>query len=166
MTSEEQLFIGIDPGASGGLACLDRVGHFVLVEKMPETPGDILSVVHLMLAAKPMAPAFAYLEKVSTSPQMGVASAGSFMRNVGRLETALAAAHVPYDWILPTRWQTVLGCRTGGGKFGQRDATAAKNLTKARAQQLWPAAKITHAIADALLLAEFCRRSRLGLIAQ
>lgn len=43
--------------------------------------------------------------------------------------------------------------------MGERDHTAAKNLTKARAQQLWPEyPRITHAIADALLIAEFCRR--------
>ena len=32
-----------------------------------------------------------------------------------------------------------------------------KNVTKNRAQQLWPTIKVTHAIADALLLGEYCR---------
>jgi hypothetical protein len=33
-----------------------------------------------------------------------------------------------------------------------------KNVTKRRAQQLFPQLKVTHAIADALLIAEYGRR--------
>ena len=33
-----------------------------------------------------------------------------------------------------------------------------KNVTKRRAQELFPGARVTHAVADALLLAEYCRR--------
>jgi hypothetical protein len=65
---------------------------------------------------------------------------------------ALTAADVPFDEVLPVKWQTVMGCRSGGDK----------NITKARAQQLFPHVKVTHAIADALLLAEFCRRAQWG----
>lgn len=41
-----------------------------------------------------------------------------------------------------------MGCLTKGDK----------NISKARAQQLFPTAKITHATADALLLAEWRRK--------
>jgi hypothetical protein len=41
-----------------------------------------------------------------------------------------------------------------------------KNVSKARAQELFPALKITHATADALLIAEYGRRLNLGLKAQ
>ncbi len=34
-----------------------------------------------------------------------------------------------------------------------------KNVSKRRAQELFPALKVTHAIADALLIAEFARRA-------
>lgn len=36
--------------------------------------------------------------------------------------------------------------------------TAKKNTHKARAQELFPGLKITHAVADALLIAEYGRR--------
>jgi hypothetical protein len=40
-----------------------------------------------------------------------------------------------------------------------------KNVTKAKAQQLFTQLKITHATADALLIAEFARRSRTEKVA-
>ena len=61
---------------------------------------------------------------------------------------ALCAATIPYEEVTPQKWQKALGCRTGGDK----------NVSKARAQALFPLQNITHAIADALLLAEYCRR--------
>ncbi len=45
------------------------------------------------------------------------------------------------------RWQKEMGCLTKGDK----------NVTKRRAQELFPTLKITHAIADALLIAEYGR---------
>jgi len=36
-----------------------------------------------------------------------------------------------------------------------------KNVSKRRAQELFPEIKITHAIADALLIAEYARRTNL-----
>jgi hypothetical protein len=38
-----------------------------------------------------------------------------------------------------------------------------KHISKQRAQQLFPSAKVTHAIADALLLAEYCGRVHRGI---
>jgi hypothetical protein len=49
--------------------------------------------------------------------------------------------------VTPFTWQKRLQCLSGGDK----------NVTKARAQQLFPGVKISHITADALLLAEFCR---------
>ena len=48
------------------------------------------------------------------------------------------------------RWQKYLGCLTKGDK----------NVSKAKAQELFPDLKITHAIADSLLIAEYGRRVR------
>ena len=46
---------------------------------------------------------------------------------------------------MPQVWQKALGCMTGGDK----------NVTKRRAQELFPGHKITHATADALLIAHY-----------
>lgn len=152
-------FIGIDPGVSGGIAVVDSAGALVLAVKMPDTDGDLLEI---FLAPRPgmldLRPARAVLEKVNAgvfgqgkAGRMGVTSAFTFGKGVGHLQMALLAARIPFDEVLPAKWQKALGCRTAGDK----------NISKARAQQLFPGVKVTHAIADALLLAEYGRRLEL-----
>ena len=81
---------------------------------------------------------------------MGVTSSFTFGRGLGRLEALLTAHRIPYEEIAPGKWQRSLGCLTKGDK----------NVTKARAQQLFPGVKVTHYVADALLIAEYGRRAR------
>lgn len=139
------IFVGIDPGANGGIAVLDQDGGVLVAIKMPDTDRGILDA--LSQIALPGA-SRAALEQVHTMPKQGIVSAFTFGAGFGGLKMALAATGIPYDLITPLKWQTAMQCRTRGDK----------NVSKARAQQLFPAVKITHAIADALLIAEFCRR--------
>lgn len=138
-------FIGIDPGASGGLACLNEDSSVLSVEKMPPTDRDILDLLKSWTTDQE---AKASLEFVRSSPQMGVVSAFTFGCGYGGLRMALAASGIPFSQVTPQKWQLLMGCRSKGDK----------NVTKARAQELFPGVKVTHAIADALLLAEYCRR--------
>jgi hypothetical protein len=87
----------------------------------------------------------AYIEQVASSPQMGVVSAFSFGRGYGNLEMALTAAGIPFERVRPQEWQKHMKCMSGGDK----------NVTKRRAQELFPSLKITHATADALLIAQY-----------
>lgn len=131
--------LGVDPGQSGALAV---VGDGRLwVEKMPETLQDLW--VSIQGWAKDVD--VAYLENVHTMPGQGVASSGKFMRQVGNLEAFLTAAGIPFERVTPTTWQKALGCLSKGDK----------NVTKRRAQELYPTIKVTHALADALLLATY-----------
>lgn len=154
------LFIGVDPGAGGGIAAIDYEGVVGFVTRMPDTERDLLDVfIHLSTmpgAALYPGPPHALLERVHTSPQMGVKSAGTFMQGYGALRMGLTAARIPFDDVTPQAWQKSLGVLQRGVEFGKKD----KNLTKRKAQALFPGEKVTHAIADALLIAEFCRRVR------
>lgn len=146
----KMVFLGIDPGASGGVACLTADRDVVLAVAMPETDADLLAVL-AGAVDRVKSPSLCHgtLEKVHSSPQMGVTSAFTFGMQYGRVRMALAALHIPFDEVAPPRWQRRLECLSGGDK----------SVTKVRAQQLFPGVKVTHYIADALLLAEFCRRT-------
>ena len=144
------VFIGIDPGVSGGIAWLDEDGNVVRTVKMPETDRDILTELGAWL------PARAVIERVQaySAPgrAMGAKSAFTFGGGFRALKMALTACDIPYEEITPQSWQKFMSCRTKGDK----------NISKAKAQQLFPSVKkITHANADALLIAEFCRRRHL-----
>jgi len=135
--------IGIDPGQSGGIAIL-RDGT-TEAYKMPETPR---SIADFLEGFQGDSDTFAFLEKVHAMPRQGIASTAKFMRGVGVLDGILTAYEIPFDEVTPQRWQKEMGCMTKGDK----------NVSKRRAQQLFPMLKITHALADALLIAEYGRR--------
>jgi hypothetical protein len=141
--------IGIDPGVNGGIAWISNGRP--CAEKMPDTLPDLweLLVSISMNAGTGGTGIKAYLESVHSSPQMGVKSAFTFGNGYGHLEMALTAAGIPFDRVRPQVWQKAMGCMTRGDK----------NVTKAKAAEMFPTIRVTHAIADALLIAEYGRRA-------
>ena len=142
-----EITIGVDPGANGGIAWITSDGK-ACVEKMPDTLQDLWELVESIGFEAPDFTPYqikAYIEQVSSSPQMGVVSSFSFGRGYGNLEMALTAAGIPFERVRPQVWQKALGCMTKGDK----------NVSKRKAQELFPDRKITHATADALLLAHY-----------
>ena len=136
------LFLGIDPGGSGGIALIGE--GFAQAWKMGETEADTADLLRTHQAAIRAT----YIENVHSMPKQGVSSSFKFGRSYGFLRGLLIALQIPFEQIEPRVWQQRMGCRTHGDK----------NVSKAKAQQLWPHLRITHAIADALLIAEACRR--------
>lgn len=154
---ERNLYLGADPGKNGGLALLDRAGLVVDVSPMPETEHELTEYI------KEFAPRIrmAHIEKVHSAPGQGVASTFTFGGWFGTLKTALAAHYVPFELISPNHWQKAMYCQMPGRKNLEDKKTEKKNFTKARALALFPGQvkAITHRTADALLLAEHCRRA-------
>lgn len=145
--------LGIDPGASGGIAWI--TDGKPCVEKMPETLQDlwglITDIANTVRESTRHLDCIAYLEQVHSMPGQGVASSFKFGQGYGALEMALTAAGIPFERVTPQKWQKALGCLTKGDK----------NVSKRKAQELFPSLKITHATADALLIAEYGRRNQL-----
>ena len=91
----------------------------------------------------------AMIERAWSMPRQGVASSFKFGLNYGFLRGMLCAHRFRFTEITSHKWQRKLECLTKGDK----------NISKRRAQQLFPELKITHATADALLIAEYGRRT-------
>ena len=145
------LSIGLDPGKSGSIAFIpNSTPSKAWAVKMPETLADLWDVLlDNWITNKDVSIAHACLEKVHSMPGQGVSSSFKFGQGFGHLEMALTAAKIPFTYVTPQKWQKELGCLTGGDK----------NVSKSRAQQLFPHIKCTHAISDALLIAEYGRRT-------
>ena len=141
--------IGVDPGNSGALVAVSITGRVQELRSKDATERDVMDFL------RPLANegASAVIERVSSSPQMGVVSAFTFGRSYGFLRGALIGVRIPFVEVTPQKWQKALGCMSKGDK----------NVTKAKAQQLYPNEKITHATADALLLATYCRQNHAQL---
>lgn len=140
------IFIGVDPGGSGAIAVIhDGVVEFI---KNDSTERDLYE----WLCDYGLADGYgshAVIERVHSMPKQGVSSSFKFGQSYGFLRGLLIASRIPFAEVSPVKWQTAMACRTGGDK----------NVSKARAQQLFPNVKITHANADAILLAEYARRT-------
>ena len=143
---ERDLYLGIDPGISGGIALLSANGDVVDLSPMPDTEKDVVD--HLRELSPRVK--YAVLEKVGPMPKQGIASTAKFMKQYGVLIGVLFALDIRFEDVRPQVWQHALNCRTGGDK----------NVSKRKAQQLFPQQKITHAVADAALIAEYARRSK------
>jgi hypothetical protein len=145
------IIIGIDPGTNGGIAWI--TDGKPCVEKMPDTLQDLWELIQDIATngtptdrlLKAVCGCKAYLEQVHSSPQMGVKSAFTFGNGFGHLEMALTAAGIPFERVRPQVWQKAMGCMTKGDK----------NVSKRRAQELFPSIKVNHYIADALLIAAY-----------
>ncbi len=148
MPDFKSVFIGIDPGQSGGIAivCEMERSRTTLAYNMPDTESDTADILREYQQYAAITTCF--IEAVHSMPKQGVASSFKFGRSYGFLRGLLIGLKIPFEEITPQTWQKEMNCRTGGDK----------NVSKAKAQQLWPELKITHALADALLLAECARR--------
>jgi crossover junction endodeoxyribonuclease RuvC len=149
------IYLGIDPGKSGGIAAIDGVS-IVETIKLCETPADVCAWIRSCngtwewkaVIEQVHSGVFARRGKNGKQSRMGVVSAFTFGKSFGWLLGVLDALRIPYEFVSPQKWQGVMQCRTGGKK----------NVSKAAAQRLFPQVKVTHAIADALLIAEYARR--------
>lgn len=83
---------------------------------------------------------------VETKTVQGIVGTFTFAQGYGLLRGILRALEIKVVDVRPQDWQRVNGCMTRGNK----------NISKARASQLFPQLpRVTHATADALLIARF-----------
>lgn len=150
--------IGIDPGASGGVAFYG--GGIITVHKMPGTERDILD----LLRGECLDHAFCYIEWIHPAIQnIGKSPMSKLYGNYMGLRMALLACEIPFETVQAHKWQQSLGISKRGKTETQ---TKWKNRLKAKAQELFPekktGIKITLAKCDAMLIAEYGRRQRAG----
>ena len=123
---------GFDPGSKGGVAFIDPVAATLDVYDLPvrtvsggtrkHTYCDQVALGRLMARKEPIA---SYTEDVHTTPQMGVVSAGTFMRNFGTI-IGVHSNLYPISYVSPQIWKKTLG------------VPADKKEAVARARELFP----------------------------
>lgn len=143
--------MGIDVGTRGGLAVLRSDGSVDYVQSFyPEMlEAELVNAAKQGLACLVKLGGYqVFIEKVGHIRGDGAQGSFTFGRVDGLLRGAVLASGGRIRDVYPQAWQSRLGCLSGGNK----------NVTKAKAASLWPTMKMTHAIADALLIAEYGRQ--------
>ena len=140
------IYIGIDPGQGGGIAMICDSTNTIEAFKYTQTR-DVIELLASLDYAQ------IALERVHSMPGQGVASMFTFGTNYGWWQGALTALGHEWQDVEPRVWQRHLGCLTGGKK----------NVTKAFAARLvsesGSSVRVTHAVADAICLAEYARQT-------
>lgn len=153
------IYIGIDPGSSGGgVAAVNDEGDAVAV-KMPQTARDFYDTVDTLVSrlvgSGPVPRIYAALEVVGPRPGEGGMSSFKFGQNFGFCEMVLVAHKLPHTLVRPVVWQK----RMGITKRPKEESTPWKNRLKAEAQRVFPALTVTLATADALLIARYAQET-------
>lgn len=151
------MIIGIDPGQSGGIAWVATFDATLFgAVPMPETEADFVQALRDIVhddgnsSVHPFCLCEAFVEVVHSMPKQGVSSSFKFGQNYGMIRGVLAALQLKRQFVTPQSWQKAMGCLTRGDK----------NVSKRRAQEMWPTFRVTHRTADAILLAEYGRSLR------
>ncbi len=157
LVSSEQIFLGVDPGASGGLATIR--GRRVELFQMPKTEKDIWNLIRQFRSLSTVC----ILEKVWG--HIGQGQPGSAMFNFGMgyglLKMALTGTGIPFEEVVPRAWQKALSISS---RKKTETKTQWKNRLKATAQKLFPRVEVTLATCDALLIALYCKRKHEGTL--
>jgi crossover junction endodeoxyribonuclease RuvC len=153
-------FIGIDPGLSGGIACIDGVVTWTApmptVKDGTKTTVNAYALRNMIVDLGPLD--LVMIEKVGTRPGQGIVSAFSFGEGCGVIRGILTALERPYDYVLPQTWTKAIGIPP---KAGKPEHVAA-------ARRLFPHVDLRDTqdgMADALLIAEYGRRLHTGRVA-
>jgi crossover junction endodeoxyribonuclease RuvC len=127
--------IGIDPGAGGAVAILERNGTLVQVFEMPAVEVVVggkakRRVSPEMLAAElrmyNVPGTVAIIEQVGAMPGQGVSSMFAFGEAFGLAKGVLAGMSIPFQSVTPGKWKKALNLNAG------------KDGARAKAAALWP----------------------------
>lgn len=162
--------VGIDPGLTGAIALLDvgtpmRIQFWDTPTLKIETGKSTKNIINVLEAADilfKIDPALIIIEKVHAMPgggerTMGATSAFNFGMGYGVWLGIIGAFQIPFQQVHPATWKKAM--MEGMGK--------AKAASRVRAMQIYPSVgeelKLVkhHGRADALLLAEYGRRTKI-----
>jgi len=147
MKDDIRLFIGVDPGTEGAMTVFgDVVPHIIAFKECTES--EICEALHDLRRAC-NGRWFGMLEAVHSMPNQGLSSTFKFGRAYGFIRGAMIAVGIPFEDVTPQKWQKALGCLTKGDK----------NVSRAKAQQLFPGLKMTNKTCDSVCIAEYARRT-------
>jgi crossover junction endodeoxyribonuclease RuvC len=146
------LFIGIDPGKSGGIACIDTEESSTHTQ--PYSDQALIELCSIV-SRNWNKDVVCCLEKVGAMPGQGVVSMFSFGQSVGYIKGVLESFRIPYQEITPQKWKKEFGLNSDKAA----SAEVCRRLFPDVSLLATPRCKKPHdGMAEALLMAEYARR--------
>ena len=148
------IYVGIDPGKSGGIAILWPDETLVYATPMTGSEYDEQGMARLIPATSAVRVA---IERQQAFPKQGGVSNFTTGTGYGLWRGMLATLALPYDIVQPQAWRKALGLPVGADKA--ESVALACRLFPMLAEELHgPRGGIRDGLAEALLIAEWRRR--------
>ena len=151
-----KLFIGIDPGKSGGICSIE--GNLLRSAKCPDSVLGMSKLLRDILQDTSAKNVVLYMEKVWARPHDGRSSVFTFGQNYGQWEGVIASFNIIPIYVTPSTWMKHHEVQKGLKKQER------KNILKQMAQEFinsnnymsyqWRGVA-TLATADAIMLAKY-----------
>lgn len=161
------IFVGIDPGLTGGIAAISDKGIPIFVSAFKPVDGefDAYALADMITEIRAQHSSstnriLCAVEKVHAMPKQGVSSTFKFGVTYGKILGLLSARLIPFELVTPQAWTKVM---LAGEKKDDK-----KDRAKIVAQRLFPemdlraserSTTVHSGMADAILIAEFLRRN-------
>ncbi len=149
--NDNRVFIGIDPGKSGGFGVI-KVEDGIESSYAYKFPKQLADLPPMLFANIPeglsLENVHVMIEHVHAFPNQGSVSTFSFGQNLGQWEGVLASLELDYISVSPRLWMVEFI------KLGLEKKDRKRQLY-GKAQELFPNIKITFNISDALLLTQY-----------
>ena len=141
------IYIGIDPGARGGIGIIDTIEECTWV--YPYSDEVLINAIHRPGRMRVM------VEEVHSMPKQGVSSTFTFGVNYGTILGILKALRVSYETVRPQTWKKEFGC-TSDKKTSINVCKSLFPLVDLRESE--KCRKDSDGMAEALLICEYARR--------
>lgn len=150
-----QIFLGIDPGKSGGVSLIKIVESEISAESYPMEAIEFPRLIADLIEDERTYAIIACIEKVSARPGQGVTSMFHFGEGYGYIRGVLEANFVPYQLVPPQKWKKEFSL----GADKEDSIKACKRLFPNVSLRRTPKCSKDHdGMAESLLMAEYARR--------
>jgi hypothetical protein len=144
-------YIGIDPGKSGGVACIDEHGE-IKAYKCPESSEDMALLFEVLIGSTPADNVLLLMERVWARPTNAVRAAFSYGTNYGQWLGIAASHEVQMNTAIPSEWIRWIGCPKA------LKSVIRKRWLKDKAKECYPELeKITLKTSDAILITKYAK---------
>lgn len=158
-------WIGVDPGATGAIVILTEGEPMRTLRFMNSTNKETHKFLNDI--AFEYDQVFCILEAVHAMPGMAAGAMFNFGESYGFIQGVLVSTGIPYELVTPQSWMKHMRIPkrdiqrdpvTKKELPGSESKTDYKRRLKQKAEELYPTIKITNDTADAILIADYCKR--------
>ena len=144
-------YIGIDPGAGGGIAAIDEEGN-IKAYKCPQSSEDMALLFEVLVGDTPPDNVRLLMERVWARPTNAVRAAFSYGVNYGQWLGVASSHEIKMNTVIPTEWIRWVGCPKA------LKSVIRKRWLKEKAQVLYPEIKrVTLKTSDAILITRYAK---------